>query len=517
MIRPAGQDPLRLPNYPDPVITSTVPLTIRTTLPITPVEAQPCKALLARQASLPLWMDQTMTDILWSYKYDEVTGVAAESVAAGGSWSVDLQTRPSFCQVTNTNGDISVATGHLQLPPSTNPYSYPICGVSASTIAYGYVPLKGQFQFFVTSRDNDYLSVGDDEVSVDYAIWNDATATDDIIPGDMFNVFAADRCAISPPINTSGWVRPLRVNYTNKSANAGVVGPFDVEMLVIPAATPGFTPLLTYTPGGTTDRYSVTFTVPQVQVALLPVADTPEIDVTLAPWTRTRVTAVAAEFVNVSKALNKSGTVNAGRLTVPGQAWFLHHPSAFRSLHPSQRALLSIQQGFYTYAPPTAGADVFSTPLHTTAYDGRNNMYVFPAVDLLSRGTVNSFSFSDEDGSTKFAIGCDWHLEWTNNSTVFGVAICGGTMEPFHQLIIKLNQHGYFFVDGAERKLLQRPRDRPGRKQSQKTPPKSKGKGKSGSKKPPPRKPQGPKERTTGTTSMPKPTTLRASGVDKKK
>lgn len=196
---------------------------------------------------------------------------------------------------------------------------------------------------------------------------------------------------------------------------------------------------------------------------MLPFFKPPEWSTSHIPWASTRLTAVAALFTNVSKALNKEGTVQAARLNpttdnIYGQNQVvLPDANTLSSKHPSEKALLSLEKGFYTYCPPSTDLSRFwDYTFHAGGYemgsagsDLAMRQQECPVYRLDNDALVNYFLFSDPNSSTgdftSLAVNLDFHIEFRSVSALWPIGLSTMSLESFHQAQMALVQTGFFF------------------------------------------------------------------------
>lgn len=175
------------------------------------------------------------------------------------------------------------------------------------------------------------------------------------------------------------------------------------------------------------------------------------------PYADTRCSACAALFTNVTKTVNREGTVlaarmNASRLGFGKGPWnFLQ--SDLSSVHPAERYFGPLEKGLYTFTAPTAEAEVF-----TECYAEVDTLVTFP--DILAGVTrftglstiadmsfFNSIVFTDEDvaTTTNLAVTNSVHLEFRTTSSLFTTGYSAIPLEAYHAAQLALCSTGYFF------------------------------------------------------------------------
>jgi len=168
------------------------------------------------------------------------------------------------------------------------------------------------------------------------------------------------------------------------------------------------------------------------------------------PWRSTRVTSVGLCLTNTSAVLNKQGSVLAGRITPTAANIFNVSYAQIQAVHPSEKALLPLEEGMYTYCPPTTDMGYFYD--YTT--DGVFTTPI-PQFRLDNDAMANVFFLNDPNTvPPSFAINIDWHLEFRTTSSLFDLGVSTITLEQYHQALIVLMTHGYFFNNLDHIKLI---------------------------------------------------------------
>jgi hypothetical protein len=310
---------------------------------------------------------------------------------------------------------------------------------------YTYVPAGATYAFVVTTGAHAttnaiYVSVGVD-------IWEDPERVSGA-ETSYFSILANNLGGMntSTVATKSMFLRP-KILYI-RSDTAMSVG----EMTIYVVVSSG---TLTYTPSATTA--GIVACGSGTTTLLTPLSQPPEFAVTERPWMDTRVTASALLLTNVTKVLNKEGTVLAGRLrNTSADAWNFT-ASSLSVLHPAEKSMLALETGFYTYAPPSTDLQTF----HDYTYDANgvistSSLSPVPVFALSNTAYVNCFVLTDSDAATpsSFAANLDWHIEFRNTSTLFPIGMSGITLEAFHQAILNLVSHGFFFCNNEHKSKL---------------------------------------------------------------
>lgn len=237
----------------------------------------------------------------------------------------------------------------------------------------------------------------------------------------------------------------------------------NVHLFVFPAVTTNPATVITATTnvnGTTTVAIGSGTSAP----ALLPYFKPPEWAVSSLPWSATRLTAVGALFTNVTKVLNKEGTVQAARLSPVTDSVYGQRVTAqvdsdlLAAKHPSEKALLSLDKGFYTYCPPSTDLQRFwdyslnagSYEMGGAGVDASMRQYECPCFRLDNDALINYFLFSDPSAATagdgtSLAINLDFHIEFRSVSALWPIGLSTMSLEAFHQAQMALVATGFFF------------------------------------------------------------------------
>jgi hypothetical protein len=350
-----------------------------------------------------------------------------------------------------SGGDIGAASW------STNNNTQPIFGVdrTANTngVEFMYAPKDWTIQFIVDF--GQVVPVGDEiKFTVAWETWN--------APGETFlnstgngTIPAGARSAavVVSLSNANWWFRPISVTFDIKapatftitslapSIYVAVANVDPVSMVFTPAVSqPGIVqfvghPATVYYPG------------------FLPLADPINFQHSPIPWQATRTTAVSALFTNVSKVLNKEGTVLWGHVNPSYASGFIIPLGVVSTLSPLEKAYLPLETGTYTYVPPSTDlAEYFD--YHVLSFSNGT----VPVYRLDNTASVNVGFFTDSDVTTPtaLAVNADWHLEFRNSTALFPIAISPMPLELLHQAQVIMAGTGFFFPNSLHRKILDR-------------------------------------------------------------
>jgi hypothetical protein len=416
--------PLRYPSFPALERTSVLgfnaPVSVN-------VIAPGIRALLCRQASYPLWCDYSST-VPFFYQATYVSGAKQNTSYVVEGLQGELE-RADASTVSATVSIVGVSGSITPLVfPTPPPSVHPIIGRDGQ-FTYIYIP-DGCSMTLVGWIDGVVFGTG----QTGRVVINQWMG-----PGEERWAASIDSTPAVSNERALVWLKPI---------TAG--GWYRVDQLIIPASGTAvgsmyYTMVVTNSPGDTVIQSIIT--LPTVVIgstvtsrSLLPTNPPPEFNSSTIPYCATRLTAVGALFTNVTKALNKEGSVLAGRLNPVRTNPFNFGSGDLVNLHPSEKAYLGLEHGHYTYAPPSS--DMVDFQDYTI--EPRNSAQI-PCYRLDNTSLVNAMLFSDPDGATSLAVNLDIHLEFRNTSALFPVGMSAMTLESFHQAQLSLAEFGYFF------------------------------------------------------------------------
>lgn len=434
--------PMRYPSFPALERTAVMSFNIPKALTF-PTGATSMKGALFRQAAFPFWCDQTISRFGQMVTYaaldfsgpNGITASTSTTFLLGEARSCTIGARPASADFVGMSGNMPQAWEH------------PLLGTHNSQV-YTYVP-AGSYYAFVFSTRSKSVSV-DLGCSVAYEVW---TSKSNQIPLEttVVHILGTDLGVMTTPqlAAYNFWMRPISMSF--RGSTTALLGEMQVDV-VVSSGTP------TYTASTSTRGLAGITTTPAT--LFVPFAGPPEFDVTERPWRDTRTTASALLLTNVTKVLNKEGTVLAGRLqNVSDGAWTFTEDT-LAQLHPAEKAMLALETGFYTYCPPSTDlASFYDYTYSTIVYAGSlfaASSPTIPTFNLDNDSYANCFVLTDSDASTPstFAANVDWHIEFRNNSTLFPIGMSGITLEAFHQAILNLVSHGFFFCNNKHKSTL---------------------------------------------------------------
>lgn len=435
MALPHEYAPTRFPSFPALERTAVMGFNVPTSYAVTDVTGVGQRGILTRQAAYPLWLDNVSTTI-WSYTvvYDEEMRLVQQ-----GNYVTDqFITRTYTGNVGRTNL-LPGITGSSR-PSGQNP----ILGQDARqcTQAWLYAPAGGQILVTISLIGGTAFTA-EPNITIEVDRWTaPGEAYDENFYGATYVSGAVSTYArIQVPLGASGWYRVARIsgggaaaNYNNHMYSVTVTNAPDVT---VTASTPALAP---------------SFALSGVPYkCLMPIAAPPEFVNSTLPYASTRTTAAAVLFTNVTKVLNKEGTVLGGRLNPATADVFNFESPLLASQHPAEKQLLGLETGFYTFCPPSTDLSNF--------WDYALNVpngSPCPLYRLDNDSLVNCFVFNDPDGGTNLAVNLDWHIEFRTTSSLWQIALSTIPIEVLHQAQLSLVASGFFFQNETHESVLKK-------------------------------------------------------------
>lgn len=469
---PGENAPQRYPAFPSLERSSVLQFRYTT---MGKVHAGDTRACLFRDAVYPLWMEDTNHGG-YALSYRTVVSPTSVSITAANSTEnvsteVEWIDQPEASY--NTAGDYIGLTVSGLTP---NTVQTPILGTDAATGGLNWMYLSPQHKLAVSLVAPNGLVTYAAGTTVTFTVT--AYLQEWIAPGKMKqqDVTTHTQAGVNAPTGAKslsftnldtgggGWFRlskvviQTRVNSGINTSGTCVVFPapsgyINSELQCFIVVHTG-TGTYSYETAGDPTTYPV-LTVVESSTGLTyqPVFGPKEFRNSMLPWSDTRVTACSALFTNVTKTLNKEGTVKAGRIALGVgnlNTWdnFVFTPDNLDQLHPMERAFMGLQNGFYTYVAPTGSATEFQNHVqnqHRGAQGIYSNGSNLPTFNLGSTALAHAMVFSDPDGDTNLAITLDQHLEFRSTSSLFPIGMSTITMDQYQVACLALSQVGYFF------------------------------------------------------------------------
>lgn len=467
---PHTEEPLRLPSFPAVERTSVLSFNATETLP---VGTQPGRSLLFRQPTFPLWTTNLVKGCYYlQYKPGHPTGISAATstpsawplVQAGvGSQTLSNTNTPPPSPAQNLYENFNIV-GDALVPgypwlgadqEGTGQYFFVPKGWTLAVIATGYVP-QGlapnvrfvEFVLDVYTAPGEWYTV---ELMASQTLRTTVSQGSAAIPAEwLLDIVSGAYCNVFSELHNH-WVRLRTVrNYVQNSHSDAVDLGTPVTIIVAPQIQLTVsTVALEATeaaeqPSIVTYNYFSSATATGEALALHPLLTTTAYTASAQPFLNTRLTAVAALFTNVTKALNKEGTVIAARLNPDAVDVWNVEDTTYSDIHPSEKFFYGLENGFYTYAAPSTDlADFRDYTYHLTGTVMANG--VVPVFRLDNNAMVNSFTFKDPDGGTQLAVNLDWHIEFRNSSQLWPVALSTIKLEDLHAAQLVMASAGCFF------------------------------------------------------------------------
>lgn len=198
------------------------------------------------------------------------------------------------------------------------------------------------------------------------------------------------------------------------------------------------------------EQISMRTVFPTTEVlTFVPAFGVPEAANSALPWINTRANATGCLFTNVSAVMQKEGTIQGARLPArllnPFSNWRLN--TAFTACHPQEKYFGAAEKGCYTFMLPDAPGGEFRNTIFRTASTNDPDSPIF---NLDSDSYMNLLSFTDfhEDSGavdSVFAITLAQHIEFRNNSMLFGLGYSATPLESYHMAQMALVRQGVFY------------------------------------------------------------------------
>lgn len=163
---------------------------------------------------------------------------------------------------------------------------------------------------------------------------------------------------------------------------------------------------------------------------LIPHFAPPALEDSILPYRGSRATAVACLFSNVTKVLNKEGTVQGARVATDSFPVFQPTLWSFGVLHPKDRYFGALENGLYAYTLADNSTDLFK--------DTANEDQALFNLDGFNYAVVVQFVDQDLDTVTTLALTLDRHVEFRSSSLLFNTDYCRESLESYHQAQLAL-------------------------------------------------------------------------------
>jgi hypothetical protein len=375
---------------------------------------------VTRQASYPVWVDQTVPNAAYAF-----WTIGSQSSATPLISRTDLGIPDS----TRSNVVLPATTTRIGTtgPVSANGYQNPIMGWLGNDL-YFYLPAgNATFAVAINSPFSNQFTL-DGDMALVIRVFDTPTNIETYEYAAAIN---ANDTYVAIPIvlGRAAWINISSFNVQS------YINALDVPVTVA-LATP-YCGSVTWSQTGS-NMLSFTFTQ-NASVALLPtMIGTTEFTETNMPWRSTRVTALSLLATNVTNIQNKGGTILASRVNPKVNNLWNFSESDVNAVHPSERAYLALETGFYTYVPPSGDMMNFADYTVTTLTSQSAPAY------RLDNDALNHIAFFRSAGSVEsLALTVDIHLEFRNTLALFQVGMSTLTLESLHQAQLELVKKGF--------------------------------------------------------------------------
>lgn len=198
----------------------------------------------------------------------------------------------------------------------------------------------------------------------------------------------------------------------------------------------------------------------------------PEYYNSVAPFQSTRLNSSAVLLTNVTKVLNKEGTVQSSRLLFnPHAGRTFHHADvvAVSTSNPDTRYFGALEKGAYTFTAPDQESLKFVTPYQTVsvADTGTADGNIIPLTLVLPRPVerplldleakyYNCIICADLDSTddSQLAMTLDTHWEFRTISTLYALDYSRMPMEVYHAAMLAVVKAGFFYENNSHARIL---------------------------------------------------------------
>lgn len=432
MALPHEHKPARFPVVPV-VPTATVSLMSDSTFPVN--ESSSRRAVLCRDPSYPLWIDQTVTS----------AGVFFEHLAGVEGWySPTTSGEEVFTNlpVGTLYGAIGLGIPNIDGKDLTANTAVDALGVVGTADGYGvslYIPVGSRFTvIFYDTPTAGVVQIDVDLVYYREGMWNHATVV--CVQDGPGYVFQGQAGGTTPDMGSipSGSIPCGFIKLVSARTRAG-----DLPIIGNPTLRWGWVP-------------SGYFLEPTGScTVLLPAFFPPEFQNSVIPYAKTRANATAALFTNVTAVLNKEGTILAARVKSATRDFCRFTANDINAVHPSYRYYGAMEKGLYTFTTPSVDDSILRD-----AYDKINsNSQISSAFRPLFQtdrvGVYNALIFTDIAATaTTLAVSLYTHLEFEVVSSLFTPGVSTATLEMLHAAEIALVKFGHFHENPLHWALL---------------------------------------------------------------
>lgn len=389
------------------------------------------RGLLLRQAAFPLWFENSR-QMAYIVDYAGSTSASGKGYLPKIGETIPFNDPPTGWRATTFGGSVTSTNCVAVSFPSGLYNTYPILAVDSATgpQPWLYVPASCTVGAAFTG-DQYATAVSSFNLTFERWVAPGETATSGSI---TMNCATADTGAWGQVSMSSSneWIRPLDISCVTGNFLAG---DYNFTIAVSTGAQSFAGATLGYGGELTIGTSAKTILAPHITVP-------PEFTNSQLPYAATRITASGLTVSNVTKIMNKEGTILAGRV-FPSQRNVWNLDDAFvGTLHASEKLQTGLESGFYTFTAPGEDVNSFSDYVSPLISPSGVNA---PLVRLDTNCAANYFNFYDADGGTTLAYNLDWHLEFRTTSALFQIALCRTTLETLHRGMIDAAARGFFF------------------------------------------------------------------------
>lgn len=439
MALPHEYAPERFPSFPALERTAVMSFNTPTTMTVSHQNS----LMVCRQAAYPAWGK-------WANGFSgtQYTGIwQASTTDFGAAIITERQVTFNNPFQTMVANNTSPAADRIALNGFIPfPYPQPVLGLDAGLSPYPfiYVPAGANLQTIIGF--NDFAINTAVSTSLEFEIW---TSAGEGRRGNLNGSIPAN--VRSGLLGTSAftdntWIRPVMATFNVNPGQATFSKQATVCFVVCFTSSNAFT-------GSSTDLGTLVGSGQTTTPPFFPLVYPNEFLNSPLPWRSTRTTASAVLATNVTQVLNKAGTVLSGRVNPQQYDPFNVTSNIIGGLHPAEKAFLPLEMGYYTYCAPST--DLASFTDTTVGIGLTANLTLAPVYRLDNTSLVNLAFFTGVVGlSETLALNIDWHIEFRTTSTLFNIAMCGLTLETFHQAQLALAQAGYFFENPEHKGIL---------------------------------------------------------------
>lgn len=450
MVYPAKKQPVRLPTFPSVSRTAVLDLSSPMRISV----GNSTRVMLSPQANYPVFMDYTcptatpmayVAGVTYASKSNAPYGVSDlgqpdNSVLLGYAPGV-ATTWGTSTNVTNPGSPAITSTTTYADPAFYNP----ILGVDESVGGVPFIYTPAATSTFIVVQAGSALS--SIKVSLELEIWvapgEVKRFSTGVVGGGANWQVAFTFAELTGLLSGATWVRPVSVSMHPAPPNGyvPVVHFFAATSLAsfsLTGSTNGLTTIAVEAPAGGSTGF-MPFPMPV------------DFYTSAVPWQNTRVTAAAIAMENVTKVMNKEGTIMCGRLHPSTTDPFNFSANTLAALHPLEKAQLPMERGIYTYCAPANSFDRFKDYSYPAKFTRSSTLTYtnIPTFNLSFDGMYNCLVLQDPDGGTLMSANLDYHLEFKSSSVLWPLAISKHSVEQLHSAVQRL-ANGPFFSPHKE-------------------------------------------------------------------